>query len=174
MMPQMLRIAKRWFGFRRTLTGAGEQAGSRSEGVRRGVRATARRLRVGLRVGLGLGGGRRPPGGRLPPSLFSLFDMSIFTAILQRNLPLFYESLHEPGAVTARLPDGQTALMVAASLGQADLLDHLLTAGADISAEDIVRFCTWLLLRAPSLPLPPPNTSYFPASKPRFHACSCA
>jgi len=62
----------------------------------------------------------------------------VFSAILSNNAALFHECITEPGAVTARLSDGKTALMLAAALGQTELLDHLLTAGADISAEDIV------------------------------------
>ena len=63
----------------------------------------------------------------------------VFTALAQNSPALFQECLGEPSAVTARLADGRTALMMAAALGQVEQLDALLTAGADVSAEDIVR-----------------------------------
>ena len=65
--------------------------------------------------------------------------MSIFGAILQRNRALLLECLQEPGSLTARTADQRTPLMLACQTGQVAFLDLLLTSGADISAEDIVR-----------------------------------
>ena len=78
--------------------------------------------------------------------------MSIFGAILQRNRALLLECLQEPGSLTARTADQRTPLMLACQTGQVAFLDLLLTSGADISAEDIVRAPALLLLLLLHLP----------------------
>jgi len=64
---------------------------------------------------------------------------SLEKAIRQHDIKLLEESLLVPGALKQRGSAGETALHMAAQLGYSDLLELLLRAGADISAEDCVR-----------------------------------
>ena len=63
----------------------------------------------------------------------------IFAAIYERDLVALSAEASQPSALSLRLEDGMTPLLLAAQVGRSDILELLLGAGADVTAEDIVR-----------------------------------
>ena len=63
--------------------------------------------------------------------------MDLCLAIYARDLARVSEQAAEPNAVSRRLEDGMTPLLLAAQVGRSDILEALLNAGADINAEDV-------------------------------------
>ena len=63
----------------------------------------------------------------------------LFSAIYRRDAAAIASEAAQPAALSQRLPDGKTPLLLAAQVGRSDILEQLLGAGADVTAEDIVR-----------------------------------
>jgi hypothetical protein len=61
----------------------------------------------------------------------------LFAAIYARDLVRVSAEASQPSALSAKLEDGKTALLLAAQVGRSDMLEILLNAGADINAEDV-------------------------------------
>lgn len=61
----------------------------------------------------------------------------IFAAIYAQDLIKVSAFAQQPSSLAQRLEDGKTPLLLAAQVGRSDILEILLSAGADIGAEDV-------------------------------------